>query len=184
MALTLPNRLTVARIVALVPITVLLSFEAPLARWIALLLFAAAAVTDWLDGRLARARGETTALGRCLDPIADKLLVAAPLVVLLGTGDAPMVPVLVILLRELVVSGLREALASQGPALPVTRLAKWKTTVQMVALAVLIVGAALPGAPLVGSVLLWLAAALTAVTGAQYAIAAVRDLAARPAARG
>jgi cardiolipin synthase len=177
MVITLPTWLTLSRIVVLLPLALLLADDALWARSLAVALFVVAATTDWLDGRLARARGEVTPLGRCLDPIADKLLVATPLIVLLGTGEAPLVPVLVILLRELTISGLREALAGTGPALPVTPLAKWKTTVQMVALAVLVVGDHVPGGTATGAALLWLAAALTAVTGAQYVKSAVAQLA-------
>lgn len=181
MTITLPTWLTLGRIAAVPPIAVLLALDDPTARWAAAALFALAAATDWVDGHLARTRGEVSALGRCLDPIADKLLVATVLVVLVAQEAALLVPVLVILVRELTVSGLREALADRGPALPVTKLAKWKTTVQMVALVVLCVGPALQGAALAGALLLWVAAALTAITGAQYLKAAVVQLAATPA---
>jgi cardiolipin synthase len=181
MVITLPTWLTLSRIAALVPLAALLALDDAVARTVALLLFLAAAATDWLDGRLARARGEVSALGRCLDPIADKLLVATLLIMLLAAGEAPLVPVLVILLRELTISGLREALAGEeGPSLPVTHLAKWKTTVQMVALAVLVVGDHVPAGAAVGAALLWLAAALTAITGAQYMKSALGQLAEQP----
>jgi len=180
MPITLPTWLTLARIAALAPLTLLLLVDDPRARALAMVLFLAAAATDWLDGRLARARGEVSALGRCLDPIADKLLVATPLIILLGGGEAPLVPVLVILLRELTISGLREAMAGSGPALPVTGLAKWKTATQMAALAVLIVAEHLPGGAALGATLIWLAALLTAITGAQYVKSAVGRLAGQP----
>jgi cardiolipin synthase len=180
MVITLPTWLTLSRIAALVPLAGLLALDDALARTVALVLFLAAAATDWLDGRLARARGEVSALGRCLDPIADKLLVATLLVMLLAAGEAPLVPVLVILLRELTISGLREAMAGTGPSLPVTLLAKWKTTVQMVALAVLVVGDHVPAGAAVGAALLWLAAVLTAVTGVQYLKSALGQLADQP----
>ena len=180
MVITLPTWLTLSRIAALVPLALLLALDAPAARAAALVLFLAAAATDWFDGRLARARGEVTVLGRCLDPIADKLLVATLLVMLLAAGEAPVVPVLVILLRELTISGLREAMAGNGPSLPVTALAKWKTTVQMVALATLVVGDHIPAGAAVGAALLWLAAALTAITGAQYLKSALGQLAEQP----
>jgi len=180
MVITLPTWLTLSRIIALVPLALLLWVDDPRASVAALVLFLAAAATDWLDGRLARARGEVTALGRCLDPIADKLLVATLLVMLLAADQAPLVPVLVILLRELTISGLREAMAGSGPALPVTPLAKWKTTVQMIALAVLVVGDHVPGGTATGAALLWLAAALTAVTGVQYLKSALGRLADHP----
>jgi len=180
MVITLPTWLTLSRIAALAPLALLLVVDDPRARAAAVVLFLAAAATDWLDGHLARRRGEVSALGRCLDPIADKLLVATPLIMLLGAGEAPVVPVLVILLRELTISGLREAMAGTGPSLPVTALAKWKTTIQMIALAVLVVGDHVPGGAAVGAVLLWLAAVLTAVTGAQYVKSALGQLAEHP----
>ncbi len=181
MPLTLATWLTVARIAAIIPIALLLALDTPSARWAAAILFVAAAITDWIDGHLARTRDQVTALGRCLDPIADKLLVATVLVMLVADGTAPLLPVLIIVLRELTVSGLREALAGAGPALPVTKLAKWKTTVQMAAVVILCVAPAVPGGTLMGTLLLWLAALMTAVTGAQYTRAAVAALAAAPA---
>jgi len=180
MVITLPTWLTLSRIAVLAPLALLLVVDDPRARAVALVLFVAAAATDWLDGRLARARDEVSPLGRCLDPIADKLLVATPLIMLLGTGEAPVVPVLVILLRELTISGLREAMAGTGPTLPVTLLAKWKTTVQMVAIAVLVVGDVVPGGAAAGAALLWLAALLTTITGVQYVKSAFVQLAGQP----
>lgn len=168
MQLTLANRLTLLRVAIVPPLALLVMIEAPAARIVALLLFALAAATDYLDGRIARARNEITDLGRCLDPIADKLLVATVLVALVAADRAPWVPVLLIVLRELGISGLREFLAGRGPSLPVTQLAKWKTTVQMVALALLLVGDLVPFVQLTGEVLLWLAALLTVVTAVGY----------------
>lgn len=168
MQLTLANRLTLLR-VAIVPLlAVVVMVDTPLARLVALLLFTTAAATDYLDGRIARARNEITDLGRCLDPIADKLLVATALIALVAADRAPWLPVLVIVLRELAISGLREFLAGRGPSLAVTPLAKWKTTVQMVALALLLVGDLLPLVRLTGDLLLWLAAVLTVVTAIGY----------------
>ncbi|MFW5679718.1 MAG: CDP-diacylglycerol--glycerol-3-phosphate 3-phosphatidyltransferase [Pseudomonadota bacterium] len=168
MQLTLANRLTLLR-VAIVPLlAVVVMVDTPLARLVALLLFTTAAATDYLDGRIARARNEITDLGRCLDPIADKLLVATALIALVAADRAPWLPVLVIVLRELAISGLREFLAGRGPSLAVTQLAKWKTTVQMVALALLLVGDLLPLVRLTGDLLLWLAAVLTVVTAIGY----------------
>jgi CDP-diacylglycerol--glycerol-3-phosphate 3-phosphatidyltransferase len=180
MGITLSTWLTLSRIAALVPLALLLADDGLWARALAAVLFVAAATTDWLDGRIARARGEVTSLGRCLDPIADKLLVATPLIMLLGTGEAPLVPVLVILLRELAVSGLREAMAGRGPTLAVTALAKWKTLTQMAALTVLIVALHVPAGATVGALLLWVAALLTAVTGAQYLKTALGQLSEQP----
>ncbi len=168
----LPNLLTLARIVLIVPVVGLLYLPDGWARWVVLLLFVVASVTDWLDGKLARAQGLVSPLGRFLDPIADKLLVVAVLVMLAAIGQLrglEILAVLLILFRELLVSGLREYLGEKGIGVPVTKLAKWKTTVQMAALALLIVAPAL-GPPWlqIGDGLLWLAVALTLITGWGY----------------
>jgi len=168
----LPNLLTLARILLILPVVGLFWVEASWARWAIGALFLAASLTDWLDGKLARARGLVSPFGRFLDPIADKLLVAAVLVMLAAVQQLrglEVVAVLLILSRELLVSGLREYLGEKGVVVAVTKLAKWKTTVQMAALTLLIVAPAL--GPLwqdVGVGLLWLAVALTLVTGWGY----------------
>jgi cardiolipin synthase (CMP-forming) len=185
--LWLPNALTIARTIAILPIAALLFWPVPEARWIALVIFVAACITDFLDGWLARRWKATTVLGRLLDPIADKVLVGALIVMLVGTGDAPAIPAMLIIFRELLVSGLREHLAGHAVVLPVTQVAKWKTTAQMVALAFLIPGA---GGPVlaegistfdIGQVLFWLAAALTVFTGWTYLVASVRRMRDEPA---
>jgi cardiolipin synthase len=171
---SLPNLLTLSRIVA-VPIVVAL-FYVPGndARWLACALFSAAGVTDWLDGHMARRWAQQSDIGRFLDPIADKLLVSATLLMLTATGRLPtgaLLPALVILCREILVSGLREYLAGLRVGLPVSRLAKWKTAIQMVAIGFLIVGNAGPAflaVTAIGGTLLWLAALLTLVTGYDY----------------
>ncbi len=172
---SLPNLLTLSRILA-IPIVVA-TFYVPgdYARWFACALFSAAGLTDWLDGHMARRWAQQSELGRFLDPIADKLLVAATLLMLVAKGrlstELALLPALVILCREILVSGLREYLAGLRVGLPVSRLAKWKTAIQMVAIGVLIVGDAgpafLPVAAL-GETLLWVAALLTLVTGYDY----------------
>ena len=174
MLTSLPNLLTLSRI-AVIPVLVLLLYiGTPVYRWIACGLFIAACVTDYLDGYLARHRAEVSALGRFLDPIADKLLVAAVLLMLVAIGGISglvILPALVILCREILVSGLREYLAEIRVPMPVSKLAKWKTTIQMVALGVLIVGEAGPAilpVQTVGEIGMWLAAALTLVTGYDY----------------
>jgi len=183
----LPNALTLARIV-LIPAIVLTFFLPGLeARWAAAGLFVLAAVTDWFDGWLARALKVQSDFGRVLDPIADKLLVAAVLLLLAGfdrLSDFGLVAAVIILFREVLVSGLREFMAERGVGMPVTKLAKWKTTVQLVALPLLLVGnvVVLAGVPLswIGEAFLWLAAALTAQTGYLYtrqALAAMRPTA-------
>ena len=145
------------------------------ARWTALAIYAAAAITDFFDGYLARAWSQQSSLGRMLDPIADKLLVAAVLLTLTadGTISGPSLwAAIVILCREILVSGLREYLAELRVPVPVTAVAKWKTTVQLISLGFLIAGTAgeavLPGSTKVGLVLLWIAAILTLYTGWDY----------------
>jgi cardiolipin synthase len=144
-------------------------------RWAALAVFAVAAITDYLDGYVARTYGQQSALGRMLDPIADKLLVAACLLMLVYDRaiEGPTVwAAIVILCREILVSGLREFLAELKVSVPVSRVAKWKTTLQLLALGFLIAGPAgdtvLPHNTLIGIVLLWIAAILTIYTGWDY----------------
>ncbi len=171
---TLPNLLTLSRIVAIPLVIVTFYLPVPAGPWLGCGLFSLAGVTDWLDGRLARAWSQQSELGRFLDPIADKLLVATTLFMLavMGRMSSPTIlPALVILCREILVSGLREHLASLRVRMPVSRLAKWKTGIQMVAIGVLLVGDAGPAVLPVratGEMLLWIAAALTIVTGYDY----------------
>jgi CDP-diacylglycerol--glycerol-3-phosphate 3-phosphatidyltransferase len=173
---SLPNILTYARCAA-VPVVAGLLFwpNETWARWAALILFIIAAITDFFDGYLARAWSQQSSLGRMLDPIADKLIVSA--VILMLAADHTIVGLtlwaaIIILCREVLVSGLREYLAELRVPVPVTRVAKWKTTVQMVALSFLIAGPAaeglVPGATMTGVVLLWIAAILTLYTGWDY----------------
>ena len=168
----LPNLLTLLRIVLIAPVVGLLFLPEEWARWTVLALFVVASVTDWLDGKLARSQGLVSPLGRFLDPIADKLLVAAVLVMLAAVGQLrgwEVLAVLAILFRELLVSGLREYVGGKQIGVPVSKLAKWKTTVQMAALALLIVAPVLPSpATEIAIGLLWLAVALTLVTGWDY----------------
>jgi CDP-diacylglycerol--glycerol-3-phosphate 3-phosphatidyltransferase/cardiolipin synthase len=172
----LPNLLTYGRVAA-VPLVVAFLFwpEVAWARWTALAIYAAAAITDFFDGYLARVWAQQSSLGRMLDPIADKLLVAAALLALVAdrTISGPSLwAAIVILCREILVSGLREYLAELRVPVPVTAVAKWKTTAQMVAIGFLIAGSAgeavLPGSITVGIVLLWIAAILTLYTGWDY----------------
>jgi cardiolipin synthase len=181
----LPNLLTISRI-AVIPLMMLLAaFHTPWGDLSACIVFGLAGITDYFDGKLARERKQTSDLGRMLDPIADKLLVAAALMLLVGTGrlSAPaLYPAIVIMLREILVSGLREYLAGIRVGLPVTALAKWKTGVQMGALGALLAGegsAALLGIPwlpvsIIGEAMLWAAAALTLVTGWDYLTTGLR----------
>ena len=147
MILTLPNVLTIGRIAAIPIIVALFFVDGRIAPWVACVIFTAAGLTDFLDGYLARAMASESRLGRLLDPIADKLLVGAVLLMVVGTGGMSTltyIPAVVILCREILVSGLREHLAELNVSLPVTRLAKWKTVGQMVAIGFLIVGEAGP----------------------------------------
>jgi CDP-diacylglycerol--glycerol-3-phosphate 3-phosphatidyltransferase/cardiolipin synthase len=147
----------------------------PWARWTALVIFVAAAVTDFFDGYFARAWSQQSSLGRMLDPIADKLLVSAVILMLAADQTISGVTLwaaIVILCREILVSGLREYLAELRVPVPVTAVAKWKTTAQLVALGFLIAGpagdAVVPGASTIGLGLLWIAALLTLYTGWDY----------------
>ena len=186
--LAVPNLLTYARIAAVPAVVGCLYWQdvpqhGPWLRWVALLIFISAAVTDILDGYLARRWGELTTFGRMLDPIADKLLVASCLFMLVFDGTIVGVHVwagIVILCREILVSGLREYLAELRVSVPVTRLAKWKTTLQLVAVGFLLAGdagdAIVPVVTPTGLALLWLSALLTLYTGWDYFRAGVRHL--------
>jgi cardiolipin synthase len=176
--LNLPNSLTIARIVLIVPFALLFFMAGAPVRWVALCLFVVAAITDWLDGYLARRLNQGSAFGRMLDPIADKLLVLAALMLLVATGAIAgwsLAAALIILLREIAVSGFREHLGPLGVVVPVSKLAKWKTTLQLIALILLI--APLPAVHLPGLLMLWAAAVLTLMTGFDYLRATLKALA-------
>jgi cardiolipin synthase (CMP-forming) len=185
---SLPNLLTYARIAA-VPAVVACMYWSDILqgglwlRWVALTLFIAAGITDFLDGYLARSWGQQSNFGRMLDPIADKLLVASCLLMLAANATIrgwSLWAAIVILCREILVSGLREYLAELRVSVPVTRLAKWKTTAQLVAIGFLLAGEAgdqiIPVVTLTGLTLLWLSALLTLYTGWDYFQAGVRHL--------
>jgi cardiolipin synthase len=181
----LPIVLTLSRIAAIPVLIALTTFDTPAGNLAACVVFAAAGITDYYDGKLARTRSQQTDLGRMLDPIADKLLVAATIMLLVGRNRLSVwgiYPAIVIMLREILVSGLREYLAGINVGLPVTRLAKWKTGVQMAALGTLLAGDTtakllriefLP-ISLIGEAMLWIAAALTTITGWHYLTAGWR----------
>jgi CDP-diacylglycerol--glycerol-3-phosphate 3-phosphatidyltransferase len=180
---SLPNCLTYGRIVAVPLVVACIVVEDAWLRWPGLLLFIAAAVSDYLDGYLARAWALQSSLGRMLDPIADKLLVASCLLALASVGEIAgwsLWAALVILCREILVSGLREYLAELRVSVPVTRLAKWKTALQLVSVGFLVAGPAadlvIPGISLVGLTLLWLSAILTLYTGWDYFRAGIRHI--------
>jgi cardiolipin synthase len=186
--LALPNLLTYSRIAA-VPIVVGCMYGSNILhgglwlRWLALVVFIAAAVTDFLDGYLARAWGQQSTLGKMLDPIADKLLVASCLLMLAAEDTIrgwSLLAAVVILCREILVSGLREYLAELRVSVPVTRLAKWKTSGQLVAIGFLIAGeagdAVVPMTIEIGLILLWVFAIVTLYTGWDYLRASLRHV--------
>lgn len=172
----LPNYLTYARIAVIPAIIVAFYLKGVWGYYLAAGLFLAASITDWLDGYVARLWQASSAIGRFLDPIADKLLVATSLMLLVQANTdtqtrADIIPCIAIVCREILVSGLREFLAEIRVGVPVSRLAKWKTGVQMGAIFLLLLGPAGPGwlhAEVTGRVFLWLAGLLTLVTGYAY----------------
>ncbi|MGO9769659.1 MAG: CDP-diacylglycerol--glycerol-3-phosphate 3-phosphatidyltransferase [Roseiarcus sp.] len=178
-ALALPNLLTYGRLVAVPVVALLLQWpEVHWMRWAALGVYTVACVTDFFDGYLARIWKQQSPLGQMLDPIADKLLVATTLLAVAANQTLvgwTIWAAIIILCREFLVSGLREYLADLKVPLPVSVIAKWKTTVQMFALGFFIAGPAgevvLPGTVIIGGVLLWIAAILTLYTAADYLIA-------------
>jgi cardiolipin synthase len=185
----LPNLLTLSRIAAIPLLVVLMFLRTPLGDILACAVFSAAAITDYFDGKIARERGSLSAFGRMLDPIADKLLVGAALMLLAGMdrlSPLGLLPAIVIMLREILVSGLREYLAGLRIGLPVTRLAKWKTGFQMGSIGVIVAGDS--GASVIGlgflpvswlgEAGLWIAAGLTLITGWDYMTAGMRHAAA------
>jgi CDP-diacylglycerol---glycerol-3-phosphate 3-phosphatidyltransferase len=189
MLTNLPNLLTMSRIFVIPPIVALFFVEGDMARWITLGLYAAACVTDFFDGYVARTRGQISKLGRFLDPVADKLLVASVILMLVATGRISglvVLPALIILIREILVSGLREHLASIAVGVPVSRLAKWKTMIQMISLGFLIVHDASPfwiPSVWIGEIGVWAAALLTLITGYDYLRAGLGHLTADPEPR-
>src|SRR6202163_3185251 len=188
--LAVPNLLTYARILAVPLVVACMYWQSILAggmwlRWVALALFIAAGITDILDGYFARSLGQQSSFGRMLDPIADKLLVSCCLLMLAADDTIKgwsLWAAVVILCREILVSGLREYLAELRVSVPVTKLAKWKTTMQMVALGFLLVGPAgdryfaYPYVTFIGLLLLWISALVTLYTGYDYFMVGFRHL--------
>ncbi|MEO0617677.1 MAG: CDP-diacylglycerol--glycerol-3-phosphate 3-phosphatidyltransferase [Pseudomonadota bacterium] len=183
-ALNVPNCLTYGRILAVPGMAACFFFlEGNKANWIAVGLFIAAAVTDFFDGYLARIWEQQSSLGRMLDPIADKLLVGVALLMLVGEdiiGDWSLWAAIIILSREILVSGLREYLGQLSVSVPVTQLAKYKTTMQMAAIGILLIGPAGDDiwvyTSTVGLTLLWAAALVTLYTGYDYFRAGLRHV--------
>lgn len=188
MMTSLPNLLTLSRILAIPAICAAFYLPGAWSAWLPLGLFIAAGVTDWFDGYFARKWGQMSDLGRFLDPVADKLLVAAVILMLIAferIDRITCVAAVVIMCREITVTGLREFLAELRVKVPVSRLAKWKTTVQLIALGILIVGDEGPSfvpVKLIGEIMLWVAALLTLYTGWDYLVTGLRHMAAKPTA--
>jgi cardiolipin synthase len=177
MTINLPNTLTLGRIALILPFAILFLHGSVVTRWESLALFLIAAATDWFDGYLARRLNQGSALGRMLDPIADKLLVVSAIILLVSTGEIAgwaIAAALGILLREVAVSGFREHLGPMGIIVPVSRLAKWKTASQLIAMSVLI--APVEALQPIGAAILWIAAAITLVTGWSYFRATLRSV--------
>jgi len=174
MKYNISNFLTIARIIVIPIIVVCIYLKDPFYGWIAFILFCLAGLTDFFDGYIARIRNEITNFGTFLDPIADKLLVSAVLLILTSKeviADWETIPALIILLREIAVSGLREYLAGIKVSVPVSRIAKIKTGIQLIALALLILSeSSITILPIIfiGKILLWVAALLTLYTGYDY----------------
>ena len=178
-----PNMLTYGRIAAVPVLAALLMYGGNGARWVALAIYVVAAATDFLDGYLARLWGQQSALGRMLDPIADKVLVSVVLLVLAADGilaGGHLWAAIIIMAREVLVSGLREFLGELRVSVPVTKIAKWKTTAQLISIGFLIAGPAgdalVPGVTYAGILLLWVAAGLTLYTGYDYFQAGLRHV--------
>lgn len=181
---SIPNLLTYGRIASAPLVGATFFIPGNMGPWIAFIIFVTASVTDYFDGYLARAWDQQSSLGRMLDPIADKLLVAVSILVLVADGILAgwtIWAAIIILMREILVSGLREFLAELQVSVPVTRLAKWKTTLQLVAIAALLIAPALQGAESgwlinMGLTFFWIAALVTLYTGYDYFRAGIQHL--------
>ena len=174
MKINLANILTLCRILVIPIIVAIIYLKSPFYGWMAFILFCLASITDYFDGYIARIRNEVSSLGTFLDPIADKLLVASVILILTSKeviADWETIPALIILLREIAVSGLREFLAGIKVSVPVSKIAKLKTSLQLIALAILILsesGISFIPIVFIGKIALWSAAILTLYTGYDY----------------
>ncbi|GAV21463.1 CDP-diacylglycerol--glycerol-3-phosphate 3-phosphatidyltransferase [Mariprofundus micogutta] len=179
---TISNKLTMGRVILIPVLMVVFYLPDSMGHWISALVFVLAAATDWLDGYLARKRGEITPFGRFLDPVADKLLVATALVLLVSGGNAPAVLAVIIIGREITIGALREWLAERSTVVHVSLIAKWKTALQMAAISALLLHETILGLSMhdTGLILLWLAAALTLWSGYEYIRDAWPELMSRP----
>ncbi len=167
---SLPNILTVSRIALIPAFVVAFYIPGKFGVWLSALIFVVAGITDWLDGYLAREWQVQSSFGRMLDPIADKLLVATVIVMLVKSGRADIIPAIAIICREIAVSGLREYLAEMRVSMPVSKLAKYKTAIQIMALFVLLLAPLFDSEAVfwIGRASLWIAAILTLITGYAY----------------
>lgn len=169
--LTLPNILTIFRIVSVLPMIGLIMINQPWSWVSALILFILSAISDFLDGYLARRLNQYSELGRVLDPIADKIVIGALFPVLAGIidlGNLDLLAISIIMIREFLISGLRESLATKNVTLHVSKLAKWKTTIQLIAICLIISAVIYPELSIYADIVLYIAAMLTALTGIQY----------------
>ena len=179
---TIPNIITFIRIFLIPIILYLLFSENPNIVLIAGLLFIVSSVSDYFDGYLARTLNQSSKLGTLLDPIADKLLIASVIVVLVDTGvisNIHVVPAIIILLREIAISGLREFLAKLNADMPVSKLANYKTTFQMVSLSILIISLGFELNDLlwnIGLITLWIAAIITLLSGYNYMVKGLKHI--------
>ena len=179
---TVPNIITFIRIFLIPIILYLLFSENPNIVLIAGLLFIVSSISDYFDGYLARTLNQSSKLGTLLDPIADKLLIASVIVVLVDTGvisNIHVVPAIIILLREIAISGLREFLAKLNTDMPVSKLAKYKTTFQMVSLSILIISLGFELNDLlwnIGLITLWIAAIITLLSGYNYMVKGLKHI--------
>lgn len=179
---TIPNIITFIRIFLIPVILYLLFSENPNIVLIAGLLFIVSSISDYFDGYLARTLNQSSKLGTLLDPIADKLLIASVIVVLVDTGvisNIHVVPAIIILLREIAISGLREFLAKLNTDMPVSKLAKYKTTFQMVSLSILIISLGFELNDLlwnIGLITLWIAAIITLLSGYNYMVKGLKHI--------
>ena len=179
---TIPNIITFIRIFLIPIILYLLFSENPNIVLIAGLLFIVSSVSDYFDGYLARTLNQSSKLGTLLDPIADKLLIASVIVVLVDTGvisNIHVVPAIIILLREIAISGLREFLAKLNTDMPVSKLAKYKTTFQMVSLSILIISLGFELNDFlwnIGLITLWIAAIITLLSGYNYMVKGLKNI--------
>lgn len=175
----LPNILTLSRILVIPLLVVAFYIGGTLSHQVAAGVFLLASITDFLDGYLARAWSIQSRLGQFLDPMADKLLVGASIMILVDKGDAHIVPALAIICREILVSGLREFLAELRIGMPVSSMAKLKTGVQMGAIFLLLLGekgSGIEATAIIGQIALWIAAALTLFTGYAYLKAGLKHM--------